>query len=58
MSNGQVFLIQESKKNNIGKSVLTKAEQNSVIGTDSHCDILAIPRQPTNELVSPDGFRF
>jgi hypothetical protein len=46
------------KTNDISKPRLTKAEQNGLVKAPSTYQVLVIPHQPTNELVSPDSFRF
>jgi hypothetical protein len=45
------------KMDNIGKFILTKVEQNNLIGATGDDQVLAVPHQPPNELVSPDSFR-
>jgi hypothetical protein len=44
--------------NNTGKLRLTKVEQNSLVGATGYYHVLAIPHQPTNELMGRDKFRF
>jgi hypothetical protein len=51
-------MIEEAKSNNIGMLIPTEVEENSLLGVISYYHVLAIPYKPTNELVSPDSFRF
>jgi hypothetical protein len=44
--------------NDIGKFALTKVKQNGLIGASGHHHVFARPHQPTNELVTSDGFKF
>jgi hypothetical protein len=43
---------------NISKLRLTKVEQNGLIKATGSYIVLAILHQPTDELASPDSFRF
>jgi hypothetical protein len=53
------WIIEGGRKiNNNDMLMLTKVEQNSLIGAPGHYHILAIPHQPTNELASADSSRF
>jgi hypothetical protein len=48
----------DRKNNNIGMLILIKVDGNSLTGAARSCHILAIPHQPTNELVNPESFTF
>jgi hypothetical protein len=52
------WIIEGRKINNIAQLMLTKVERNGLIEATRDGQVLVIPRQPTNELLSPDGFRF
>jgi hypothetical protein len=50
------WIIESVSNNNIGVLILTKVQENDLIGAPDYCLIFAIPHQPTDELVNPYSF--
>jgi hypothetical protein len=57
-SRDEYWIIESERKmnTNIGKSGLTKVDQNGSIGATGYYHVLAIPHQPMNEVVTPEYF--
>jgi hypothetical protein len=54
------LIIESSRpgKNNIGKLILIKVQQNGLIAATGYSNFLSIAPQLPNKLVRPDNFRF